>query len=273
MSLTNNYHIAVPTAFHENENLNVDATLEHIRFLKKLGVNSVLLCASTGEQHSLNLSEKIELIESLESLDVSSDFEILFGISSIRQIEAEQLASKISRVPQISSVLIGYPPYILPTQKEALNYTTSIIERVNKQAVIYNNPLRTGFDLSIQSYKDLINNHYISGIKEAGNPQKIPELNEVIDSPLIYFAGGEKDLEKKICLGYNGLSSIAGNLYPLEVKQWFDSLLKKEDTQDYNLLKNKIDKLFEDSPLPLIKSEISIIENINFGICRTPLGN
>ena len=193
MSLTNNYHIAVPTAFHENENLNVDATLEHIRFLKKLGVNSVLLCASTGEQHSLNLSEKIELIESLESLD----FEILFGISSIRQIEAKQLASKISRVPQISSVLIGYPPYILPTQKEALNYTTTIIERVNKQAVIYNNPLRTGFDLSIQSYKDLINNHYISGIKEAGNPQKISELNEVIDSPLIYFAGGEKDLEKK----------------------------------------------------------------------------
>lgn len=273
MSLTNNYHIAVPTAFHENENLNVDATLEHIRFLKKLGVNSVLLCASTGEQHSLNLSEKIELIESLESLDVSSDFEILFGISSIRQIEAEQLASKISRVPQISSVLIGYPPYILPTQKEALNYTTSIIGRVNKQAVIYNNPLRTGFDLSIQSYKDLINNHYISGIKEAGNPQKISELNEVIDSPLIYFAGGEKDLEKKICLGYNGLSSITGNLYPLEVKQWFDSLLKKEDTQDYNLLKNKIDKLFEDSPLPIIKSEISKIENINFGICRTPLGN
>ena len=119
----------------------------------------------------------------------------------------------------------------------------------------------------------MIDNHYISGIKEAGNPQKISELNEVIDSPLIYFAGGEKELEKKICLGYNGLSSIAGTLYPLEVKQWFDSLLKNEDTQDYNLLKNKIDKLFEDSPLPLIKNEISIIENINFGICRTPLGN
>ena len=82
MSLANNYHIAVPTAFHENEDLNVDATLEHIRFLKKLGVNSVLLCASTGEQHSLNLSEKIELVENLERLDVSSDFEILFGISS-----------------------------------------------------------------------------------------------------------------------------------------------------------------------------------------------
>lgn len=273
MSLTNNYHVAVPTAFHENEDLNIEATLEHIRYLKKSGVNSVLVCGSTGEQHSLNLREKFELVESLGSLDVSSDFEILFGVSSIRQVEAKQLASRISRIPQTSSILIGYPPYILPTQKEALTYTTSIIEEADKQAVIYNNPLRTGFDLTVKSYINLIDNHLISGIKEAGNPRKILELKEVIDKPLIYFAGGEKELEQKICLGYNGLSSIAGNLYPKEVKQWFDSLLKNEDNQDCNCLKNKIDALLEYSPLPLIKNEISKIENINFGVCRTPLEN
>ena len=273
MSLTNNFHIAVPTAFHENEELNIDATLDHIMFLKKLGVNSVLICGTTGEQHSLNLSEKLELIENLECLDVNADFEILFGVSSIRQVEAERLALKISTVPQISGILIGYPPYILPTQQEALNYTTSIIEKGNKQAVIYNNPLRTGFDLSLQSYKDLINNHYISGIKETGAPQKVSELTEIIHEPLIYFAGGENHLEQNISFGYNGLSSIAGNIYPNEVKQWFNSLLKNENNKDFDLLKNKIDKLFEDSPLPLIKNEISNIENMNFGKCRTPLGN
>ena len=31
--LMNDYHIAVPTAFYENEDLNTEATLQHIRNL------------------------------------------------------------------------------------------------------------------------------------------------------------------------------------------------------------------------------------------------
>ncbi|KAF1295104.1 dihydrodipicolinate synthase family protein [Enterococcus sp. JM4C] len=273
MTLMNNYHIAVPTSFDKNEDLNIEATFAHIQYLNKLGIQSVLVCGSTGEQHSLSLNEKLELIDHLSSLKVTPDFELIVGVSSIRQIEAQQLAAKISKVPQISAILIGYSPYILPTQSEALHYTTSIIEAANKQAIIYNNPLRTGFDLSIESYKSLINNHLISGLKEAGDPKKILELKDVIDRPLHYFAGGEKELEHKINLGYNGLSSIAGNLYPNEVKQWFDSLLKNELTHDYHSLKNKIDKLHEKSTLPFIKNEISRTEKIDFGICRTPLGD
>ena len=273
MTLINNYHIAVPTAFHKNEDLNIKATFDHIHHLNKLGIQSVLVCGSTGEQHSLSLNEKFELIEHLSSLKVDSDFELIFGVSSIRQLEAQQLAEKISKIPQISAILIGYSPYVLPTQKEALRYTTAIIEAADKQAIIYNNPLRTGFDLSIESYNYLISHNIVSGIKEAGDPRKILELNEATDKPLHYFAGGEKVLEQKIGLGYNGLSSIAGNLYPNEVKQWFDSLLANATNQEYHYLKGKIAQIFEKSPLPFIKNEISKIENINFGICRTPLGN
>lgn len=273
MTLTNNYHIAVPTAFHKNEELNIEATLAHIQHLYKLGIHSVLVCGSTGEQHSLSLSEKLELIDHLSLLKVDSDFELIFGVSSVRQVEAVQLAQRINKTPQIAAILIGYSPYVLPTQKEAVHYTNTILEAANKQAIIYNNPLRTGFDLSVESYKNLINHHLILGIKEAGDPRKVLELNKAIDKPLQYFAGGEKELEQKIKLGYNGLSSIAGNLYPIEVKQWFHSLLTNETTQDYHDLKRKIIKIFENSPLPFIKNEISKTENINFGICRTPIGN
>lgn len=273
MTLKHHYHIAVPTAFHQNEDLNLEATFAHIQYLNKLGIKSVLVGGSTGEQHSLSLNEKFELIDYLSSLQVDSDFEFIFGVSSIRQVEAQQLALKISKVPQISAILIGYSPYVLPTQKEALSYTTAIIEAANKQAIIYNNPLRTGFDLSIDSYMELVNNQLVVGIKEAGDPRKVLQLNEAINRPLHYFAGGEEDLKQKIGLGYNALSSIAGNLFPNEVKCWFDSLLANENTQYDDALKYKIDKLFEQSPLPLIKNEISKIENIDFGICRSPIGN
>lgn len=62
--LTEKVHIAVPTAFFEDESLNVQGTISHIRDLYKQGI--VLISGTTGEQHSLNLQEKIEIINSLE---------------------------------------------------------------------------------------------------------------------------------------------------------------------------------------------------------------
>ncbi|MEK3884604.1 hypothetical protein [Paenibacillus sp. PL2-23] len=49
--LKENIHIAVPTAFHNDESLNAEATLAHIRDLRGRGIRSVLICGSTGEQH------------------------------------------------------------------------------------------------------------------------------------------------------------------------------------------------------------------------------
>ena len=63
--LVNDYHIAVPTAFYDNEDLNTEATLQHIRNLYDQGVKSVMVCGTTGEQHSLSLAEKLQLLESL----------------------------------------------------------------------------------------------------------------------------------------------------------------------------------------------------------------
>lgn len=99
------------------------------------------------------------------------------------------MAEIVSRIPQISAILIGYFPYVLTPQKEALLYTTAIIQTVNNQAIIYNPPLRTDFDLSVETFKDLISHHVVSEIKEAGDPRKILELKEATDTPLHYFAG------------------------------------------------------------------------------------
>src|SRR5690625_6848615 len=110
--LTEDIHIAVPTAFFEDEYLNVQRTISHISNLYKQGVESVLVSGTTGEQHSLNLQEKIELINALElEEELMSNMEIIFGVSSIRQREAEELAKKL-RNTRVSGIMLGYPPYV-----------------------------------------------------------------------------------------------------------------------------------------------------------------
>lgn len=58
-SLKSLYHVAILTDFHDAEELNVKATLDHIVYLQNIGIRSVLVYGSTGEQHSLTLEEKI----------------------------------------------------------------------------------------------------------------------------------------------------------------------------------------------------------------------
>ncbi|MFB1099431.1 dihydrodipicolinate synthase family protein [Terribacillus sp. JSM ZJ617] len=273
--LKENYHIAVPTAFQGDETLDTKNTLNHIRRLYDQGIRSVLVCGSTGEQHSLNLDEKIELLTALENEEVLiNKMEIFFGVSSIRQSEAEVLASVISKT-NIAAILLGYPPYLLPTQHEALMYSKSIISLAEKPVILYNNPARTGFDLSIESVLELARLETVIGLKEAGNPNKASDILHNLSEKTFYiYAGGERDLKQKIQYGFTRLSSIAGNIAPIKIQSWFENLLSGKTIQQEELdnITVTLNAIYNSSPIVNVKRELGH-QGTNLGTCRKPLGN
>ena len=273
--LVNEYHIAVPTAFYDNEDLNTEATLQHIRNLYDQGVKSVMVCGTTGEQHSLTLAEKLQLLKSIDAATfLPDDLEIIFGVASIRQKEALQLAEKINASAKINGVLLGFSPYILPSQKEARLYVEAIAKVIEKPIILYINPRRTGFNPELDTFAELIRLPNIIGIKDAGDSARIPELISVADKKIYVYAGGEIDLDKKIALGANRLSSMAGNLYPSEVEAYFTDLLRGRADKTKNAgIEEKIHNVFADNPIIYIKNEITKHTQIDMGIARSPLGN
>ena len=273
--LVNEYHIAVPTAFYDNEDLNTEATLQHIRNLYDQGVKSVMVCGTTGEQHSLTVAEKLQLLKSIDAATfLPDDLEIIFGVASIRQKEALQLAEKVNASAKINGVLLGFSPYILPSQKEARLYVEAIAKVIEKPIILYNNPRRTGFNPELATFAELIRLPNIIGIKDAGDSARIPELISVADKKIYVYAGGEIDLDKKIALGANRLSSMAGNLYPSEVEAYFTDLLRGRADKIKNAgIEEKIHNVFADNPIIYIKNEITKHMQIDMGIARSPLGN
>ena len=273
--LVNEYHIAVPTAFYDNEDLNTEATLQHIRNLYDQGVKSVMVCGTTGEQHSLTLAEKLQLLKSIDAATfLPDDLEIIFGVASIRQKEALQLAEKVNASAKINGVLLGFSPYILPSQKEARLYVEAIAKVIEKPIILYNNPRRTGFNLELDTFAELIKVPNIIGIKDAGDSARIPELLSAAGKKIYVYLGGEIDLDKKIALGANRLSSMAGNLYPSEVEAYFTDLLRGRADKIKNAgIEEKIHNVFSDNPIIYIKNEITKHTQIDMGIARSPLGN
>ena len=277
MTLTEAYHVSVPTAFYSDESLNTEATIQHILSLKKTGICSVLLCGSMGEQHSLTLIEKLQLLEAVnKEPQLTGSFELLFGVSSIRQKEAVLLTKEIEKSPTVAGILLGFPPYILPSQEEAVQYVQAILQETTKPVLLYNNPKRTGFDLSIAAFSELMNHQKIIGIKEAGDLSRLPEIKKIAPKGFFIYAGGEHNLSEKIDMGVNRLSSISGNLYPLETRDWFIHLLYPKtfiQQTDVNRLRQEIEHLSSVSPIVYLKNQITETTGIPMGICRMPLGN
>ncbi|SEN88970.1 4-hydroxy-tetrahydrodipicolinate synthase [Amphibacillus marinus] len=271
--LTAPYHIAIPTAFYSDESLNTKATIAYIKSLYNQGVASVLVCGTTGEQHSMNIEEKLALLETL-SLEKAllENMEIIFGVSAIRQTEATQLATAIKQV-KIAGILVGFPPYLVPTQNEAIQYARDIVQHCQKPTILYNNPRRTGFNLTTESLIELSQEGLIVGLKEAGDMYRVPLLKSELSESFSFYAGGELDLAEKVQLGFNRLSSITGNLKPLAIGAWFFSLLNNKPItmQEHNEVLELINETLTGSALPYIKQQLNQA-GFNIGICRRPLG-
>ncbi|MGX7048961.1 dihydrodipicolinate synthase [Lactococcus piscium] len=273
--LKSSVHVAVPTGFDKDESLNTDTTIRHIKHLNDHGIQSVLVCGSTGEQNSLTVIEKIALLDSLNQSTINKDMEIIFGVSSIRQKDAVKLATVANNIPAICGVLLGFPPYIRPTQEEAIIYAESILKELpDKAIIIYNHPIRTGFDLSEDSLVYLIN-HYpnIVGVKECNDLSKASSIKKKIDRELDFYIGGDLDIDKHLAYGFNRLSSIVGNLYPEQVLSYFSDITQGKNTDNYDSLIQEWQSLFASRTIPKIKEQIAKTEGIPMSTSRSPLGN
>lgn len=266
-----NFHVAVPTSFNTDETLNCELTIQHAMNLYNKGVRTVLICGSTGEQHSLTINEKIALLNYIKSYPIPSDFNIIFGVSGITKNTVKMLTKNVAKNRNITTVLVGFPSYIIPSQSDAIAYCKTISDEADdKPLIIYNNPKRTGFNVQFDTYLKLFEYENVIGIKEAGQMEHIQKLIKCVERNILVFYGGDYDIELAVNNGYNALSSIAGNIYPNEVYNLFTQLLA--DRIPEKDIHDKIKQLYSKPLLPHLKQLISEKENLPFGKCRWPLG-
>ncbi|PAC98630.1 dihydrodipicolinate synthase family protein [Bacillus paralicheniformis] len=129
-----NLNVAIPTPFHEDESLFFEGFDPIVEHLKNNGIDSLLICGTTGEQHSLSIDERIQIIEYFDQQKFQ-DIELMFGVSSTRTSDARKLIAKIEKT-SIDVILLGFPPYIKPTQQQAVYYVEELLKHTSKKVVL-----------------------------------------------------------------------------------------------------------------------------------------
>ncbi|GGE58179.1 dihydrodipicolinate synthase family protein [Priestia taiwanensis] len=260
-------NVAIPTPFHDDESLYVEGFKPVINHLKENGIESFLVSGTTGEQHSMSIDERMEIIDYFNNQQFQG-VELIFGVSATRTKEVIKLIRKVED-SVFHSVLLQFPPYIKPTQQQAIHYVNELLEHTTKNVVLYNNPSRTGFDLEVASLQTLINQSHphLVGLKEESDVKR--HNNTQLPDNFILFAGGDINFPAKIIDGCNGLSSMVGNVYPKEIKQAFYDIVEKREVNLHNITQ-LINEVTSNQAIVHIKNHYNSL-GIKVGRCRSPI--
>lgn len=262
---------ALATPFNSN-GVNIDEFKKFIEFQINSGVDSLVVCGTTGESSTMTKDEKVKTIECAVKTS-NSRIPIIVGTGSnntLASIEMSQLAEKLGA----DALLVVTPYYNKTTQKGLIEHFKSIASSVSIPIILYNVPSRTGMNISPETCLELSKIDNIVGIKEAsGNISQVAKIARLCGNDFSIYSGNDDQIVPILSLGGKGVISVLSNVNPKLVCSITNSFFKKAtDEACYYQLQALplIDNLFaETNPIP-VKEAINLL-GFNFGVPRLPL--
>ncbi|MGE7887687.1 dihydrodipicolinate synthase family protein [Bacillus cereus] len=266
------FSVAMVTPFSTDGNLHLDGIPSLINYYKKHHVPALLISGSTGEQHSMTVDERVSLYERVKK-EAKNDLIIYGGVASVQTKDAMTLAIATEEAG-LDGIMLGFPPYLRINQQEAFDYVAKICSKTNLPIMIYNNPLRTGFDLHVETLIKLVKSFpQIVALKEAGDKDSVSIVKRTLGSEFTVLSGSDLTILEDARLGYDGISSVLGNVFPEEIHRIVRSIQsnnKEQDLNGFSKLLPYMQSIIEIGTLRTIKYLLER-RNIQAGICREPL--
>ncbi|KAI8090090.1 uncharacterized protein B0P05DRAFT_529306 [Gilbertella persicaria] len=270
------YSVAMVTPFTKAGNLDIASVPAVVKYYLNQNVPGLLVSGTTGEQHCMTIAERKQLYD-LVSTTVSGKCKLYAGVATFKTEDAKELALA-AKEAGFSGIMLGFPPYRIPSQKEAELYVKEVADSVKELPLfLYNNPRRNGFSLEPETFARIaktVGNIY--GQKEAGSPENVRKMKATLDNVDTYsfFSGSDSTfIEAFTTHGYTGITSIAGNIYPDQMKFVVDHLLKNEIEQAKSIMESIAPgiKLLEEAGMIQSIKYILRKKDVPIGFCPSPI--
>ncbi|MEK4760388.1 dihydrodipicolinate synthase family protein [Viridibacillus sp. FSL E2-0187] len=177
-------------------------TKELCNYLYNKGVQGLYVGGSSGECIYQNLEERKATLKYVaESLRGKCTLIAHVGAPSTR--ESVILAKYASELGY--DALSAIPPiYFKLPESSIFKYWTEIMNSTELPFIIYNIPQTTGYSLSIQLFKELLENSKVIGIKNSSMPVMDIERFKAVEENLIVFNGPDEQYVSGRLIGADG---------------------------------------------------------------------
>ena len=262
---------AIVTPFDDN-GVNFKEFEKLIEFQIKEGVDSIIVCGTTGESSTMTVDERKQTIEF--ALKVSNKRVPIIAGTGGNCTQAVIEFTKWAESVGVDGALIVTPYYNKTTQAGLIEHYKAIANSTSIPIILYSVPSRTGVNITPETCYELSKIPNIVAIKEAsGNLSQIAEIKSLCRDELNVYSGNDDQVVPILSLGGIGVISVLSNIAPKYTHDMVTSYLNgncekatKMQLDSISLIK----ALFcEVNPIP-VKSALNMI-GYNVGIPRLPL--
>ncbi len=263
---------AIATPFDAEDNIDFDEFKKLLEFQIENGVNSIIVCGTTGEASTMSEEEKHELIKYCVKI-VNKRIPVIAGIGSNNTkavIENEQFAESVG----VDGLLAVTPYYNKTTQEGLIAHYTLIASNTKLPIILYNVPSRTGVNILPDTYFELSKIKNIVATKEAnGDISSIVRTKHLCGDALNIYSGNDDQILPTLSVGGIGVISVLSNILPKYtvemVKQYFNKNTDIATKMQIDAVE-LINSLFKEvNPIP-VKAALNIL-GYQFGKPRLPL--
>lgn len=262
---------AIATPFNEN-GVNFEVFKQLIDNQIKEGVDSIIVCGTTGESATMSEAERKDTIKFVVDT-VNKRVPVIAGTGSNNTKSAIEM-TKYAESIGVDGVLVVTPYYNKATQKGLIEHFTKIAKETTLPIIMYNVPGRTGVNILPETCYELSKIDNIVAIKEAsGNISQVAKIASLCGDDLAIYSGNDDQIIPVLSLGGIGVISVLSNTKPKfthdMVYDFFNGDVKEACKKQLDSIE-LIDCLFSEvNPIP-VKSALNIL-GYDYGIPRLPL--
>lgn len=205
---------AVPVAFHDSGELDLDGSREILRFVAASGNEGAFVLGTTGEFPSLSFEERTALVSaSIEEL--APHMRVIVHVGGASTFEALRLVAQ-AREAGAKEIAVLTPYYLTATDQALLDYYTAITAAADGLDVyIYVFRAVSGNFISNELMAKLANLPNVVGAKVSDEPlEQIRAYREVVPEGFFIYTGADRDLGRAADFGAQGVISGVSSVLP-----------------------------------------------------------
>lgn len=264
---------AVVTPFGKDGKLNLPALRKLLDHLIGSGVHGVFVAGGQGEFWALDAEEKKKVIETAVD-EARGRVPVYAGTGAETTWESIKL-TQIAEAAGADAVSVITPYYVAPSQDEMLEHYRAIAKSTKLPVVLYNNPPRTGNNISPTMIEKAAKVENIVGVKDSGGDMtQACEYIRRTDKGFAVLMGRDTMIFAGMCVGAKGSITATANVAPKLVVEIYEAymagdLARAQKCQD-RLAPLRL--AFELGTFPVVIKEALEMIGIEAGPARMPVG-
>lgn len=262
---------AIATPFNKN-GVNLEEFSRLVEEQISQGVDSIIVCGTTGESATMTEQERLQTIECAVKTS-NGRIPIIAGTGSNNTMAVIDMNKKVEKLG-VDGVLVVTPYYNKTTQEGLIKHYEIIAKNTTLPIILYNVPSRTGVNIKPETALELSKIENIVAIKEAsGDLSQIAKLANLCGENLNIYSGNDDQIIPILSIGGIGVISVLSNIKPRYTHEmcynYFNGDVKKAAEMQIDAIP-LINALFSEvNPIP-VKEALNIC-GYNFGEPRLPL--